>query len=125
MINFSTLQIGESVFQVVPTSNVFARKKILMVDDNGIEWYRYDKHRYTYSIKTHTYVGRADTIVQGRVIAEDVDDTKYFFEHEVDGMSYMFANDFNDPNIQWFLSREDAEAQLELNQEEQAKIDRS
>jgi hypothetical protein len=122
MIEFNNLSFGDKVYQVTEDLHVFNRKKIIMVDENGVEWYRYDKPVRVYSVAEYTYVGRADVHTTGNVIPEDIDETKYFIEHPTEGMMYLHDRDADD--CDWFSSKKEAEAEMKIRQEEQTELDR-
>lgn len=121
MIELSTLNIGDTIYKVESTINAFTRRKMVLVDENGVEWYRYTKPSLTFSIESYTYVGRADVVVTGKIIPEDVEETKYFIEHEKEGMFYLHDRDVED-NV-WFVSKDEAEHELTLRQEENGHND--
>lgn len=64
-------KVGDKFYQVVEDPNVFSRKKISMTDDNGVEWYRYDKPIRSYSIQAWTIVGRVIPTVEGELVPCD------------------------------------------------------
>ena len=123
MIDFSKLRIGDKIFHTQEEFNAFSRKKIVMVDQNNVEWYRYNKPARSYSIKEFTYVGKCTPVISGKVMAEEVNDTMYFIENET-GMDYLTAEN-NANSDYWFSSEEEAKIEMTRKQEEQAKIDRS
>ena len=50
MIDFKALTFGDSIFIAKEKNHVFSAQKIKMTDADGIEWYRSDRDRFTYSI---------------------------------------------------------------------------
>lgn len=124
MIDFSKLTFGDSVHNIVDSLHAFSRKKIFKTDEEGVEWYRYDKPIRSFSIQTFTYVGRSESHTFGQVIPEDIDETKYFVEsNELKEMTYLHDRDVDDSD--WFASKEEAEAEVIRRADEQSKIDRS
>lgn len=102
MIDFSKLSFGDDVYNVTEQLNAFSRKKIMTVID-GVEWFRYDKPVRSYKIERFTYVGRAHTVVEGKVIPEDIDEPMYFIENEEQGIMYLHDRDADD--CDWFASK--------------------
>ena len=122
MIDLNTLNFGDNIYHIVDNLHTFSRKKIFKTDEEGVEWYRYDKPIRTFSIQTLAYVGRSESLVSGRVIPEDIDETKYFIEYEESKeMTYI---DDSDIDNNWFASKEAAEAEVSRRADEQSKIDR-
>ena len=64
-------KVGDKFYEVVEDPNAFSRKKISMTDDNGIEWYRYDKPIRSYRIQAWTIVGRVTPVVEGELVPCD------------------------------------------------------
>lgn len=123
MIDFKKLRIGDKIFHIEEEFNSFSRKKIVMVDQEGLEWYRYDKQLRVYSIKEYACVGKCTPVIAGKVIAEEVNDMMYFIENEK-GMDYLTPEN-NANSDYWFSSEEEAKIEITRKQEVQAKIDRS
>ncbi len=64
-------KVGDKFYEVVEDPNAFSRKKISMTDDNGIEWYRYDKPIRSYRIQAWTIVGIVTPVVEGELVPCD------------------------------------------------------
>jgi hypothetical protein len=56
MIDPSVLKVGDIFYKVVETNSGFYRNKIRQVID-GVEWFRYDKPVFSYSIVECTVIG--------------------------------------------------------------------
>lgn len=117
MINFSTLNFGDTVY-FVEQVHAFRRQKLKMVDEHGIEWYRYDAPVWSYTIVPYTYVGKADVVVEGRVDREDIDETKYFIETKQGDMTYLYNDDLEKD---WFYTSKEAEAEIDQRRSEDKK----
>ena len=62
------LQIGSKIFEVVEKNNIFSKNRLTMVDEEGNEWYRYDKPNLEYFIKEWTVVGLVQYHVKGELV---------------------------------------------------------
>jgi hypothetical protein len=58
-------KVGDKFYIVSEELTGLGRKKISMVDDKGIEWYRHDKPVRTYSIEEWSIVGRGEFSLEG------------------------------------------------------------
>ena len=117
------LELGTKVYCVEETNLAFHRKKIFMTDENGVEWYRYDKPLRTHSMTEHTIVGRVLKDVEGRVpnIENHLD------EYYIETGEMIDANEI-DESDEWrgyFLDKDDALAWLEHRKAEAKRIERS
>jgi hypothetical protein len=121
MIKLKELKFGDKVYVVKEDNHVFAQKRITMIDTDGIEWYRYDRDRFTYEIEEITYCGKVTFIARGDVRFDEDKQTEYHFKHS-DGQIYPEYDEtdiFDIDRKKWFYSREEAEARIE-----QLKLDR-
>jgi hypothetical protein len=59
------LVIGNIVYRMVVNNNAFSRKKIKMVDDAGLEWFRYDKSLWTFRVISMKVCGSIKQVVRG------------------------------------------------------------
>lgn len=120
MIDFSKLEFGDKIFHIVEDLNTLSRKKINMVDNDGIEWYRYDKPTWSYSIKEYTYVGKYAPTTFGKVMSDEVDAEKYFVEADGE-MDYLTEEYYTNS---WFDSEEEAKSEMQRKQEIQKEVHR-
>lgn len=117
------LEIGTKVYCVEETNLAFHRKKIFMTDENGVEWYRYDKPLRTHSMSEHTIVGRVLKNVDGHVPSIENHVDEYYLETS----EMIYANEIDESN-EWrgyFLDKDDALAWLEHRKAEAERIERS
>jgi hypothetical protein len=109
--NKTKLKFGDVIYIVKETNNAFIKKKLTMIDENGIEWYRYDRDNWEYSIEEIVYVGSVELIVKG-----EVDDTRrgneMHFKYPNGDIYYEYEKEAE--NIEdWFSTREEAETYIE------------
>jgi hypothetical protein len=113
MIDFKNLKFGDKIYIAKEANHVFAQNRITMKDANGIEWYRYDRDRFTYEIEEIEYCGKVTFVEEGEVRFDEDRDTQYHFKYS-DGQIY-YENDYpaNFDTKEWFHTREEAEAKIE------------
>jgi hypothetical protein len=112
MIKFKDLTFGDIVYKADERNNLMSRERLVMIDVNGNEWYRYDRERFEYSIKELTYVGKVTHHEEGEVEFDEDRCTEFHFKWpngqicgENDGADEIYLND-------WFTTRKDAEAEI-------------
>jgi hypothetical protein len=117
------LEIGTKVYFAEEVNLAFHRKKIFMKDENGVEWYRYDKPLRTHSMSEHTIVGRVLKDVEGRVPSMENHIDEYYLENGdmIDAGNIDESDDWSG----YFLNKEDAEAWIQERKAEMERIDRS
>lgn len=109
MIDISTFKFGYIIYEVDEKNNAFHKKKLKMVDADGIEWYRYDRPHYEYSIKEIIYCGKVSHIISGVVDTDNIYETEYHFRYAgSDVIFYEYENVINSMD-NWFATRELAE----------------
>ena len=115
------LEIGTKIFYVEEDNNAFHRKKIMMTDENGVEWYRYDRPLRSHKMTEHTIVGRVLKEVEGRVPGMEDYIDEYFLE---DGI-VINASDINEYDVfsGYFLDKADAEAWIKTRKAEMQRIE--
>lgn len=111
MIDFKSLKFGDKVYIAKESNHVFAQNRITMKDANGIEWYRYDRDRFTYEIEEITYCGKVTFIEEGEVDSYEYRETEYHFKYP-DGQIY-FEHDNNFETKDWFHTSKEAEVRIE------------
>lgn len=116
------LEIGTKIYYVEEDNNAFHRKKIMMTDENGVEWYRYDRPLRSQKMTEHTIVGRVLKEVEGRVPGMEEYIDEYFLE---DGI-VIDESDINeyDAFSGYFLDKADAEAWIKTRKAEMQRIER-
>ena len=65
MLTKNDLVIGNIVYRMVVNNNAFSRKKIKMVDDAGLEWFRYDKSQWTFRVTAMKFCGSIKQVIRG------------------------------------------------------------
>lgn len=123
MLELDKLSFGDTIYYLNESINTLIRSKIYMTDEKGVEWYRYSKPVYTYTIEHHEYVGRAEVVVLGTVDKETLDHTKYFFKSKETGdLDYLIKHS---ANIHWFQRIEDAETVKTQLEQQALELDRT
>lgn len=117
------LEIGTKVYFVEEVNLAFHRKKIFMKDENGVEWYRYDKPLRTHSMTEHTIVGRVIKDVEGRVPSMENHIDEYYLENgdQIDAGNIDEADSWSG----YFLDKEQALQWLAYRKDEADRIERS
>jgi hypothetical protein len=115
------LEIGTKIYYVEEDNNSFRRKKIVMTDENGVEWYRHDQPLRTQNMIEHTILGRVLKEVEGRVPSVEDHIDEYFLE---DGIMIDCGNiNESDAWSGYFLDKADAEAWIEERKAEMHHIE--
>jgi hypothetical protein len=120
MINVNSLKFGDVIYIVDEKNNAFSKQKIKMVDKHGIEWFRYDLDNWEYSIKEIVYCGRVRHIEEGEVRFDEARQEELHFKYS-DGQIYEEYIEDVEELEEWFHSREEAEAYIELLKKERAE----
>lgn len=110
MIVFEDLKFGDDVYVVHISNNIFVRNRITMTDENGIEWYRYDREHWDYSIENIQYCGKLTFIEEGEVRFNEERETEYHFRY-ANGQIYEFYR--YDDTESWFATVAEAEQHIE------------
>ena len=91
------MNIGDNLYCITKVINALSRNKIIMVDAQGVEWYRYDKPISEFSLETHTVVGRTIVTVEGTIDENDMVENSYFtdngvtvYESDINSGSYCY-----------------------------------
>lgn len=114
MIELNKLKFGDKVYIANEENHVFQAKRITMIDADGVEWYRYDRDRWTFSVEEITYCGKVTFFEEGEVAPDNNRQVEYHFKHP-DGNIYPETEsiDLFDINYkEWFYTREEAEARI-------------
>lgn len=111
MINKHNLRFGSIVYQVEEKNNAFIKKKLKTVID-GVEWFRYDRDHWEYSVKELVYCGRTIVIIEGEV-DNDRYESEFHFKYP-DGKIYGEYEDSIEKIEDWFHTKEEAEAYIEV-----------
>ena len=80
MIDFTRLQFGTVLYHVKETNQYFSRDKIRMIDADGVEWYRYDRPPFTFTITEYMHTGTVIKIIKGTVPNPLDYETEYHLE---------------------------------------------
>lgn len=114
MIKFANLKFGDKVYIAKEENHVFTANRIVMVDADGVEWYRYDRDRWTFSIEELVYCGKVSFIEEGEVKPDNDRYDEHHFKHP-DGNIYpeteghdIFGLDFKE----WFHTLDEAESRI-------------
>lgn len=54
------VEVGSEIYQVHSETSAFHRKKLKMVDENGVEWFRYDRELWTAKLKKYVLVAKIE-----------------------------------------------------------------
>ena len=108
MVDYDELKFGDVIYNIRTKLQVFEPRKISKIDENGVEWFRYNKDRYKYDIEEYKYIGRAEVHIFGEVDEREVDETKYFFSYK-------------DTEKEYFCKREGFENELQYRTLEEAQ----
>ena len=108
MIDFTKLTLGDKIYSVKESNTVLSRKRITMVDSDGIEWYRYDRENWEYTVDVIEYCGKTTIIKEGETALDELTSGSYHFKHP-DGVVY--GEDAGEESWlrHWFTSVEEAE----------------
>lgn len=112
MINFKTLTFGDTIYIAKEHNHYLKQKRIVMTDGEGVEWYRYDRSRFTYEIETITYCGKVTYIEEGEVLFDEDRSTQYHFKHSNVQIYPEHDNEYDFDTKEWFHTREEAEARI-------------
>jgi hypothetical protein len=76
------LEIGTKIYEVSEVCNAFSKQRLTMLDDEGNEWYRYDKPNFEYQVKEWTVIGSIKYLVRGKLVSyeEDVEDGEIVYQ---------------------------------------------
>jgi hypothetical protein len=75
------LVIGNIVYRLVVNNNAFSRKKIKMVDDAGLEWFRYDIPLWTFRVTPTKFCGTIKQVIRGVVRDGCIDEDQYHMQY--------------------------------------------
>jgi hypothetical protein len=120
MLEVEKLKFGDVVYVVKEQNNAFSKKKLKMVDDSGVEWFRYDLDNWVYSIEEIVYCGRVTYIEEGDVLFDENRQVELHFRFP----DQQIHSDYIDDVIEcqeWFHTREEAEAYIELLKKDRAE----
>jgi hypothetical protein len=120
MLEVEKLKFGDVVYVVNEQNNAFSKKKIKMIDENGVEWFRYDRDHWEYSVNEIVYCGRVTYIEEGDVRFDENRQEELHFKFP-DGQIY---SDYIEDVIEcqeWFHTQQEAEAYIELLKKERAE----
>ena len=95
------LVIGNIVYHLVVNNNAIRRDKITMVDDAGVEWFRYDKPIWSYRVIPMKICGTVKHLVRGVVLHDSGLDTEYHMCHvpDPDGKADGSINYWDEPEL--------------------------
>lgn len=111
MINKDKLKFGDIVYEAEEKNNAFTKKKLTTVI-NGVEWFRYDRDHWEYSVKQIVYCGKITVIKEGQVDSDNDTQNQLHFKHP-DGNIY-YEYEANIGNLEdWFHTREEAKSYIE------------
>jgi len=104
------------VFYVAKKNFNLAVKKIFMTDENGIEWYRYEKDPITYTVERAEIVGRIWAIAEGEISKDFQESPGYkikFFDGNTEQFLELEIDNIEDSYYRFFLTKEEAKAYVE------------
>ena len=106
MIDISKFKIGDTIYTVDEKNNAFSKKKIKTVI-GGVEWFRYDRPHYEYTIKEIIYCGKVIHVVSGEVDQDNIYETEYHFKYP-DGNIFYEYEDVIPKLSDWFATKKEA-----------------
>lgn len=112
MIDLKSLKFGDRVYVVQEKNNAFTKKKIKMVDAAGIEWFRYDRDHYEYSIVEIEYCGRVTFTEEGDVQEDNNRDTEYHFRYPDGKIQPEYESSRPGEFEDWFYTIAEAEQRI-------------
>ena len=83
MVDFESLDVGD-VVSVVSRKINYGRQRITMVDNEGVEWHRYNIEINSFEVQPFTLAG----IVKTRIIGEINPDESYRYSDDYDAPEY-------------------------------------
>lgn len=108
MIDISKFKIGDTIYVVDEQNNAFRKNKIVKTDHNGVEWFRYDRPHYEYTIKEVIYCGKVIHVISGEVDKEvNIYDTEYHFKYP-DGTIFYEYEDVIPQLSDWYATKKEA-----------------
>jgi len=107
MIDISKFKIGDTIYTVDEKNNAFLKKKITTVID-GVEWFRYDRPHYEYTIKEIIYCGKVIHIITGQIDDDNGYETEYHFKYPDGNIFYEYEGVIPQLN-DWFATKKEAE----------------
>lgn len=113
MIDLKNLKFGDLVYTVNEQNNAFSKKKIKMVDAAGIEWFRYDRDHYEYSITELEYCGLVTFTETGEVQEDRNRDTEYHFRYPDGKIQPEYGSTLPSEFRDWFYTIEEAEQYID------------
>lgn len=107
MIDASKLNFGDVVYIVNERNNAFTKKKLKTVV-NGVEWFRYDRDHWEYTVAEIVYCGHIKVINTGEVDFDHDLQNQMHFKYEDGNIYYEYEKDIGDL-AEWFHTRQEAE----------------
>lgn len=108
MISFDEIKFGDKIYVVNEINNAFSKKRITMTDENGVEWYRYDRAHWEYNIKELEYCGKVTYTEEGEIRFDEDRFTEYHFRYP-DGQIYPEYDYEDEHNENWFYTIDEAQ----------------
>ena len=120
-------KVGDKFYIVSEELTGLGRKKISMIDENGIEWYRHDKPVRTYSIEEWSIVGRGEFSLEGQQVPCEWFNTGPVLycsgpEAGTDVFSEEDLQEWIDSGKYYFATAEAAQAQIDATMLEEKGI---
>lgn len=112
MIDISKIKFGDTIYVVNEKNNAFQKKKIVKIDRKGVEWFRYDRDHWEWSISEIVYCGKVTMITEGEVDLDLDRQDQMHFKYPDGNIYYEYVSLIHE-NDDWFLIREEAEAYIE------------
>lgn len=110
-MSIKKLEVGQTLWKVRVRLNT-PRKKLKMVDKDGVTWYRYDKEFRDYSIVQWKIIGRIEYVIEGEIgtsgYEPDIPETlvHYSLESSEDGQEDFIDGYYEDE--EYYLTWESA-----------------
>lgn len=107
MIDANKLNLGDVVYIVNERNNAFTKKKLKTVV-KGVEWFRYDRDHWEYTVAKIVYCGHVTVINTGEVDPDHDRQNQMHFKYEDGNIYYEYEKDVNALE-DWFHTRQEAE----------------
>lgn len=113
MINMGALGFGQAVYSVGVDYH-YSRKKTIMTDADGVEWYRYDKPLREYKITELIFCGTLKYSIEGEISDPDEYFNEFHFKYPDGDIAAEYESETNQIE-DWFYTLEQAENYIAAN----------
>jgi len=110
-MNMNDKKIGNVLYSVDKKYNTFGNAKIKTVID-GVEWFRYEKPRIEYFVKSYVIVGKITHILEGEIENPEEYSDMFVLENCETKETFETLNTLYEENEKWFDNYEEASEYL-------------